>query len=266
MSQHEDNSVLITGALVGDIYHSPGKVLRFTLGGESLGLLNPKRKIIHYQEAVVLGYKADEEAKKIKAGGAYAVAGPLVTRRTETGTRYQIKTFDVNPINRDVEAENGGVDRNNQRRLEDAISHARLIGNIGKPPRPSWRGETLVVRAPLATHIAIRKGGEWVEETHWITLVAEDDLGESLLAAQVGSRLIALGNLFTERFTVPGDDGSPKIIKRSCVLASILDYIGTDEDEEAAEIPEDEIPEGAELLPESETEEQENLDRDMPDG
>jgi len=227
MSLHPNNNVLLSGVIVGDIHHTPGKLLRFTLAGQAYKYLDPTSQVRYYQEVVVPGARADDLHTEIVPGRAYVVQGPL----EERGKRHQIKTFDITPIHRDVQDEGGGTDTLGQTLLADGISSIQIVGNIGSPPRKSMRGTTLMARASIATNYRVPRSGGWEMQTHWIPVMAEGEVADSLLSAERGSRVVIIGNLMTERFVL-GEGESRQTVKRSVGLISVLDYVGHGQSQE----------------------------------
>lgn len=235
------NYTRISGVVVGKVFHKEGSVLRFTLAGESYALDGSGELLFHYQEVFVPGRRADELAPQVQTGHAYMVSGPLL--RSDRGSRHQIKTFEVTPINRNIESEGGGVDRRNQRRMTDAHSLILIRGNLGRVAVSGHFGQKIVARASVATDIFDRRPGQpTVKECHWIPLIAAGSLMESLLAGEKGSEIFGTGNLITERLTHP--EGS---MTRSVCYLNSLEYTGESHDEDPVWPEHDELSSGARL-------------------
>lgn len=236
-----NNYARVSGVVVGQVRHYAGSVLRFTLAGESYALDGSGELLYHYQEVFVPGRRADELAPLVQPGQTYMVSGPLM--RSDRGARHQVKTFDVTPINRQVEAEGGGVDRRHQRRMADATGLLLIRGNLGRPATSSHFGRRTVARASVATDIFERRPGQpLTRECHWIPLIAPENLMDSLLAGETGSEIFGIGNLITERLT----HAEGTFTRSACYLCS-LEYTGRSTEEEPVWPEHDELSAGAKL-------------------
>lgn len=230
MSHKDRSTTTLSGMVTPGYQYRPGKFLRFTLAGSTIHPVQRERELIYYQDVIIPGARADAVMQMLKPHHSYLVEGNLVSS-TEPGeggergpgqTHWRVMAFSVVPIHRKATQESA----TGHKRLEDAMSHALVIGNLMRDPQVIRNEHGVIARAVIGVSEGPRGGRT---QTSRINIkIDEPELAESLGEAQRGDRLLAMGPLITERYTMRGQQ-----IRQSTVLAYGIEYIGRLDDEDA---------------------------------
>lgn len=107
------------------------------------------------------------------------------------------------------------------------INCITVSGNLGKDPELKEVGETSIVNFSVANNRRTKKGGEWIDHTNWLNVVAFGAQAKAIANnLKKGSQVAVTGELRIEQYT--DKDGNKR--QSIEVRANDVQFLGTPKD------------------------------------